>query len=117
MNYKVIQTLDHTEPLENWRVVFHVTDEQHALELMSKHYNTQLANEENYNEETDCFCEDCAAGFRVRDWKAVMVQVQAIDGDICPDCLAPVSYNEGTEQWQHDEPAEGCYLAYVNGEK
>ena len=75
MKYEVLETQNHTEPIEDWTVVFTTDNEDIACEWMTKHYNTQISDEENYDPATDCGCEDCADGFRVADWQGLTMQL------------------------------------------
>ena len=76
MKYEVLETQNHTEPIEDWTVVFTTDNEDIACEWMTKHYNTQISDEGNYDPATDCGCEDCADGFRVADWKGLTMQLR-----------------------------------------
>ena len=73
--YRVISTQTYTDPIEEWSLVMagFVTEES-AQRFAVNHYETQIRSEENYNPATDCSCETCAGGWRVRDYKALVVQ-------------------------------------------
>ena len=74
--FRVISTQTYTDPIEEWSLVMagFVTEES-AQSFAFVHYETQTRSAENYNPATDCTCETCAGGWRVIDWKALVVQV------------------------------------------
>jgi hypothetical protein len=78
MNYNVLETQDHTEPLEQWTVVATFETEEEALEFSVLHYETQVFSDEaDYDIESGlfCVCKDCAELYRPVDRMALVVHV------------------------------------------
>jgi hypothetical protein len=73
--YRVISTQTYTDPISEWCHEGEFPTEELARAFAFVHYETQIRSEDKYNPATDCPCETCAGGWRVVDYKALVVQV------------------------------------------
>ena len=81
MKYQVIETQEHTEPLDEWSVLATFETEKLAIKFMDVHYQTQMFSDEgDYDEESGlfCVCDSCKEGFRVIDRMALVLQVREV---------------------------------------
>jgi hypothetical protein len=80
MSYQVIETQEHTEPLDEWAVLATFETEKLALEFMDIHYQTQIGefSEDKEGERTQCVCESCVEGWRPIDRMALVLQVREV---------------------------------------
>lgn len=76
--YRVIETMDYNEPKEEWAEIAAFSTEAEAQAFAVSHYETQTKSEDRYNPATDCSCEMCAEGFRVRYYKDLVVDVEEV---------------------------------------
>ena len=75
MKYKVIETQEFSEPLEDWATIAEFESEAEAQTFSEVHYDTTMSDHNDYNPATDCGCEGCREGFRVTDYKSLVVEV------------------------------------------